>query len=101
MAYRVADAWPRGRVVVRGTIRATKAVVLARSVSCSCVFEDGTGEIDLLFVGRRTVAGLEPGAPCTVEGTAKMEGKQLVLWNPLYRLESHDAGTRDRARRVR
>ena len=52
-----------------------------------CVFDDGTGQIDLLFLGRTEVPGLKPDARCYVEGTARMDHGRLTVWNPLYRLE--------------
>jgi DNA/RNA endonuclease YhcR with UshA esterase domain len=88
VARRAADARVRGRVVVTGTIVSTRAVHVGGSMSLSCVLGDGTGEIGLLFIGRPAIAGLVEGARCTVEGIARMESNQLVLWNPLYRLES-------------
>ena len=47
-----------------------------------------TGQVDLIFLGRPGVAGLDVGARCTVEGTARSEGDRLVVWNPLYRFEA-------------
>ncbi len=90
MAQRVADAQPRGRVVVTGTIVASSTTVLGGGVSYCCVLSDGSGEIGLLFIGRRAVPGLVVGARCTVEGTARMGSGQLELWSPLYRLEPPD-----------
>jgi hypothetical protein len=87
VARRVADARARGRVVVTGTIVSAGTIDVGGCMSLSCVLTDGTGEIGLLFLGRPAVAGLLEGARCTVEGTATMESKRLVLWNPLYRLE--------------
>lgn len=91
VARRVADARPRERVVVTGTIGATATVSLGGTASYSCVLSDGTGEIGVLFIGRRTVAGLASGTRCTVEATAILQDGLLVLWNPLYRIESNDA----------
>lgn len=90
MARQVADAQARGRVVVTGAVVASSTVALGGGLSCSCVLSDGCGEIGLLFIGRRAVPGLVVGARCTVEGTARMASGQLVLWNPLYRLEPPD-----------
>ncbi len=71
---------------------ATEKVAVGGIDSYSCVLADGTGEIGLLFIGRRTVVGLTQGARLTAEGTARMDGGRLVIWNPLYRLEPHDGG---------
>ena len=52
-----------------------------------CLLDDGTGEIGLLFLGPPSVAGMVVGTRCTVEGTARIAGGRLVVWNPLYRIE--------------
>lgn len=52
-----------------------------------CTLDDGTGQVDLLFIGRRLVPGLSVGARCHVDGTARMDHGRLTIWNPLYQLE--------------
>jgi hypothetical protein len=78
-------------VVTTGTICSTHATEVGGSPSFSCVLFDGSGEVGLLFLGRSSVPGLEVGARCKVEGTARMGSDHLVLWNPIYRLELPDA----------
>ncbi len=59
-----------------------------------CVLDDGTGQVDLLFLGRRSISGLVVGAHCHDEGTARMERGRLTVWNPLYELELAGHGPR-------
>ena len=87
VARKIAEAVPRGRVVVTGVIYSTEVTHEHGTASYECLMDDGTGEIGLLFLGRRSVAGIVVGTRCTVEGTARTEGGRLVVWNPLYRLE--------------
>ncbi len=54
-----------------------------------CRVSDGTGEVDLVFVGRDAVPGLVAGARCSFEGTVRAQAKRLAIWNPLYRLEGY------------
>ncbi|MHB1771682.1 MAG: universal stress protein [Acidimicrobiales bacterium] len=84
----IVDARPRARVVIRGTVERTKAVTRGGSPAYCCTVSDGTGQLDLLFLGRSSVPGLNVGTRCTAEGTPRLEGSSdhLVLWNPLYRL---------------
>jgi hypothetical protein len=86
------SAFPRSRVVVGGTIVSIRGSVegTGRSMSLGyrCVLDDGTGRIDLLFLGRDRVPGLSLGARCHVEGTARMDRGRLTMWNPLYLLEA-------------
>ncbi|WP_291382514.1 OB-fold nucleic acid binding domain-containing protein [Demequina sp.] len=47
---------------------------------------DSTGSIDLVFLGRRVVAGLEPGAIVFVEGRVAAGADVPVIFNPRYEL---------------
>jgi RecG-like helicase len=90
IARKVRDVRPRSRLVVTGTICAAETVRFGGSPAYRVVLEDGTGELDALFLGRSTVGGLVVGARCSVEGTAQVTRGRLVVWNPLYKLESED-----------
>lgn len=92
VARRCADARPRARAVVTGTIVSAQETKTGPGVSFYCVLADDTGQIGLLFLGRRSVAGCVPGARCTAEGTARRDGRGLTLWNPLFTIESDDSG---------
>ena len=87
VARRISQAGSRGRVVVTGTVRGAAVIDTGGSRSGSYVFDDGTGMIDLVFLGRPTVRGLSCGTRCTIEGTARLHQGKLVIWNPLYRIE--------------
>lgn len=87
VARKIADAVPRWRIVVTGAVYSTEVRTEDGTASYLCMLDDGTGELGLLFLGRRSVAGLAVGTRCTAEGTARMEGGQLMVWNPIYRIE--------------
>jgi len=93
IARQVVDARSRTRVVVTGTIRAAQAVTRGTSPAYCCTLDDGTGQLELLFLGRLSVAGLAVGIRCRVEGTVQSEGDRLVVWNPLYRIEESNPAT--------
>jgi two-component system sensor histidine kinase KdpD len=88
VARRIDDARPRARIVATGTVRAAHAVTCGSGPAYRCTLDDGSGQLDLLFLGRTSIAGLTVGARCTVEGTARIEGDRMVVWNPLYRLDA-------------
>jgi len=81
----------RSRVAVGGVIvsvvEPAEEIRSPRPRGYRCVLDDGTGQIDLLFLGRDRVPGLSVGARCHIEGTARMDHGRLTVWNPLYRLE--------------
>ena len=87
VSRRIGEARPRRRIAVTGTIRSTGTVPFGSSFAYRCVLNDGSGDLDVYFLGRRSVTGLEVGTRCAVEGTVLADGGKLELWNPLYRIE--------------
>lgn len=90
VAHQIASADPRRRLIVSGTVVFTETISASEGKTYRCVITDGTGEVDLLFVGREDIPGLNAGAACTAEGTLGREGGRLIIWNPAYRLEPLD-----------
>ena len=74
-------------VTVAGVILSVTTEAVGPSPALRCVLADGSGRIDLLFLGREGIAGLEPGRRCAVTGRAAARRGRLVIWNPRYELE--------------
>ncbi|GHJ38581.1 hypothetical protein Sm713_41900 [Streptomyces sp. TS71-3] len=72
---------------VSGVIGATRTIRVGRSETYCCTLVDGTGKIDLLFLGVALVGDLRTGATCAVSGRAALRSGRLVAWNPRYRLD--------------
>ena len=51
-----------------------------------CTLVDETGGISLVFLGRRSIAGLDLGATLTAEGMVIDQRGRLAIINPLYQL---------------
>lgn len=49
---------------------------------------DDSGSIDVVFLGRRTIPGIEPGALVSVTGRVALDKGALVMFNPAYELAS-------------
>jgi RecG-like helicase len=47
---------------------------------------DGTGVLELIWLGRRAIAGIQPGTYLTVRGRVACEDDRLVMYNPGYDL---------------
>ena len=47
---------------------------------------DSSGAIDCVFLGRRLIAGLEPGATVGIEGRVAPGDDVQVIFNPRYEL---------------
>jgi amino acid transporter len=69
---------------VAGRIKTVRVQPRAGVSSLECTIADGTGQLMLMFQGRRRVAGIEPGARVVVEGMVAARGRNLVMVNPLY-----------------
>ncbi len=69
---------------VAGRIKTVRVQPRAGVSSLECTIGDGTGQLLLVFQGRRRVAGIEPGARVVVEGMVAARGRNLVMVNPLY-----------------
>ena len=87
VARRIADAAPRRRVEIAGTVVHVEVGRWRRVAACTASLDDGTGRMTLVFTGTRPVSGLVEGARCRVEGTVLAEDGELSVWNPLYGFE--------------
>lgn len=57
-----------------------------RVATLECVVVDHTGGMQLIFLGRRNVAGIKLGATVVAEGTVIEHRGHLALLNPVYEL---------------
>jgi two-component system, OmpR family, sensor histidine kinase KdpD len=90
-AARISDVRGRGRIRVTGTIISAQTTSVGSSLAYRCVLADGTGELDLLFLGRAAIAGLTAGIRCSVEGAVTAREGRLAVWNPRYQVQPADA----------
>ena len=47
---------------------------------------DGSGTVTLVWLGRRRIAGIEPGRELTVRGRVALREDRRVIYNPAYEL---------------
>ena len=90
-ATRISDVRGRDRVRVMGTIISAQTTAIGSSLAYRCVLADGTGELDLLFLGRAAIAGLAAGARCCIEGVVAARGGRVAVWNPRYQVQPAEA----------
>jgi hypothetical protein len=74
------------RVSLAGTISETETISVGPSPVYRCVLTGAHGELDLLFLGRATIAGLTAGVWCTAAGTVTVHCGRLAIWNPRYQV---------------
>jgi hypothetical protein len=70
-----------------GRVRSMRVHPWAGKVATlECVVVDDTGGMQVIFLGRRTVAGVKLGATIVAEGTVVERRGHLALLNPVYEL---------------
>jgi hypothetical protein len=83
----IADLRPQCRAAVYGMIRSAGTVMVGSGLAYHFTLVDGSGELDVLFLGRSHMAGLQPSTRIIAEGTLGSYDGKLALWNPRYAIE--------------
>jgi hypothetical protein len=79
----------RGHVRVQGRIRSIRVQPWADVGSLECTVIDETGGLLLIFLGRRTIAGVELGRHVVAEGMVGEHRGYLAILNPVIELLDH------------
>ena len=82
----IADVAWRASVCVQGRVRSLRIQPWADVASLECTLVDGSGGITVVFLGRRHIAGVQPGTVMRVEGMAGSHHNKLAIMNPDYAL---------------
>jgi hypothetical protein len=82
----VAALADRGRAVVSGVLRSVTLRPREGVPALEAELYDGSGTLDLVWLGRREIAGIVPGRRLQVEGlVCRVDGRRVVF-NPAYQL---------------
>jgi hypothetical protein len=81
----------RDRATVQGRVRAVHAGPVSGTWSLQCELVDDSGGIKIVFLGRRSIAGIEPGTGMRVTGTIGHADGHLAIFNPVYTLLPREA----------
>jgi hypothetical protein len=77
----------RDRVTVGGQIRSVTLTPVDGVPALEAEVFDGEATVTLVFLGRRSVGGIEPGRVVTAEGRiSRLEGRCVIV-NPRYDLQ--------------
>jgi len=82
----IADAGDRAHVELRGTLRTVTLRPRGGVPALEAELYDGSGTITVIWLGRRRIAGIEPGRAIKVEGRIGLHDKTRVMYNPRYEL---------------
>ncbi|UQS30309.1 OB-fold nucleic acid binding domain-containing protein [Streptomyces fradiae] len=83
---RICDCGDRQVVKVTGTLRTVTLRPRAGVPALEAELFDGTAPLDVVWLGRRSIVGIEPGRKLIASGRVSMSQGRRVLFNPKYEL---------------
>ena len=81
---RIRDAATRSRVKLAGVVRRITVRPLEGSESLEALIDDGTGEVNVVWMGRRSIPGVNLGTRLVVEGVLGQQRSERRLVNPTF-----------------
>ncbi|MBX6382753.1 MAG: OB-fold nucleic acid binding domain-containing protein [Microbispora sp.] len=82
----IARCGERQRTCVAGTLRTVTLRPRGGAPALEAELYDGSDVIDLVWLGRRKIAGIEPGRVVRAEGLVSIQDGRKVMFNPRYEL---------------
>lgn len=83
-SVRIAEATLRQRVRLAGMVRRITVRPVGGFDTLGVVLADGTGEVSVRWMGRRSIDGLVLGSRLQVDGVLGRERGELVMVNPTF-----------------
>ncbi|GAA3858466.1 OB-fold nucleic acid binding domain-containing protein [Streptomyces sedi] len=79
-----------GRPVVHvtGTLRAVRERSVAGMPALEARLDDGSASLNVVWLGRRAIPGIEPGREMVASGRIAVTDGRAVLFNPRYQLQA-------------
>jgi hypothetical protein len=84
----IEEAADRQLVSLHGTLRTVTLRPRGGVPALEAELYDGSGLITLIWLGRRRIAGIEPGRNLRVEGRIGVHEGSRVMFNPRYELKA-------------
>lgn len=82
----ISDAPDRERVRIRGTLKTVTLRPRGGVPALEAELFDGSGVITVVWLGRRRIAGIDPGRSLEIEGRIGAHGGDRIMYNPRYEL---------------
>lgn len=82
----IADVPDRQRIRLRGTLKTVTLRPRGGVPALEAELYDGTGVIMLVWLGRRRIAGIDPGRSLEVQGRIGVHDGERIMYNPRYEL---------------
>lgn len=83
---RIADAPDREMVTVQGELRTLTLRPRGGVPALEAELYDGSGTVTVIWLGRRRIAGIEPGRKIKLSGRIGSQEQGRTLFNPRYEL---------------
>ena len=83
----VADLVDRRRALVSGVLRSVTLRPRKGVLALEAGLYDGSGTLDLVWLGRREIAGIEPGRRVRVSGLVCVLHSRATMFNQRYELQ--------------
>ncbi|MBI3648975.1 MAG: OB-fold nucleic acid binding domain-containing protein [Actinobacteria bacterium] len=80
----IADAQLRDRVKLAGVVNRITVLPMEGNESLEALVSDGTGEVTVVFMGRRSIPGLTLGTRVVVEGMLGEQRGNRRIVNPRF-----------------
>lgn len=74
------------RVVITGRLGMVTVSPQKAPSNVTAYCYDDTGQIKIVWLGRRTIAGLTVGQSIEIHGRVSVHGRELAIYNPSYEL---------------
>jgi hypothetical protein len=87
-AQRASDCQCGQEAVVLGRVRSVGLCPKASAPTLEAELYDGTEGVTLVWLGRRRIAGIEPGRIIKARGRIAVRDGRKVLYNPYYELQN-------------
>jgi hypothetical protein len=75
-------------VTLYGELKNVSLAPRAGTPTLEASLYDGSGAVTLVWLGRRRIAGIRPGAGLVVRGRVSCQDGQRVIYNPRYELQA-------------
>jgi hypothetical protein len=86
-AQPVAQCPNRQRVSIHGVLRTVTLRPRGGTPSLEAQLYDGSGTVELVWLGRRRIGGIEPGRAIVASGLITHTDGRRTMFNPLYELQ--------------
>lgn len=86
----IAACVERRRFRVSGTLRTVTLRPRGGAPALEAELYDGSDVINLIWLGRRKIIGIEPGRRLSAEGLVSVQDGRKVIFNPKYELRPAD-----------